>query len=70
MVRPNGTGNAKVSVVGKGANLGFHANQPLPLAQSPQVTVQLRTTAGTCWEATFHAPAAKGDAGQFVDRSD
>lgn len=48
-LRSGGDGKAQMTVLGKGDNLmlGAPADLPLPLR------VQLQTTHGTCWEATF-----------------
>lgn len=57
-------GRAKIAAKGKGVNLDM---PPLPL--SPPVRVQLKSTAGMCWEVTYSAPT-KNDAGQFKARAD
>lgn len=41
-----------------------------PFTPTSQVLVQLVNDAGTCWEASFSAPASKNVHGQFRDRSD
>jgi hypothetical protein len=40
---------------------------PLPL--TPPIRVQLKSTAGVCWEATYSAPT-KNEVKQFKARSD
>ena len=40
----------------------------MPVSQP--VTVQLKSSDGTCWEATYTAPASANGPGKFVDRSD
>jgi hypothetical protein len=57
---------AKVSVQGKGVNLPLPA---LPLAQDPQVTVQLKNRTGACWTANFSV-AIENHAARFKARSD
>src|SRR6185369_13614178 len=47
-------GKAKIAVRGKGGDLRL---PQLPLAQDPRVTVQLRNSAGACWEARYESPA-------------
>jgi hypothetical protein len=58
-------GKAKIIVRGKGANLRLPA---LPLDQDPAVTVQLRSSDGTCWETRHGTPARQNDATRFRDR--
>lgn len=59
-----GMGNASLLVKARRSNL---ASPGLPLDQDPSVTVQLRQSGGTCWEATYAAPASRNDASQFRD---
>jgi hypothetical protein len=61
------SGKAKIVVKGKGDNLDTPV---LPLAQDPQVVVQLKNDAGVCWEARYSAPVTANDAGQFKDKGD
>jgi len=56
-----------VSVTAKGVASFVPA---LPLPQDPSVTVQLRSSHGQCWGATFSAAASRNDAGLFKDSSD
>ena len=62
-------GKAKIIVKGGGDALD---TPPLPLAQDPQVVVQLKNTfhGGRCWESRFSGPPTKNDASQFKDRGD
>jgi len=67
VILKSGTGNAKILVKGKGANL---APPAVPLADLTAVTVQLVKTAaggGECWEAVFSAPAVQNAAPLFKD---
>jgi cysteine-rich repeat protein len=56
--------NAKIQVKGSGAALGL---PPLPLAQDPAVTVQLKSTNGECWTMPYEGPAVRNDAERFKD---
>ena len=58
-------GKSKIIVKGKGLNLDM---PPLPL--DPPVRVQLRNSAGMCWEACYSAPAIRNQTYQFKDRAD
>jgi hypothetical protein len=50
---------------------GLHLVVPaLPMAQSPAVVVQLTSSTGVCWGASYAAPAARNDAAQFKDKVD
>jgi hypothetical protein len=63
------SGDAKIIVNGKGVNLDMPPT--FPLVQP--VTVQLKNSSGTCWQATYGAPASKntvGPPGQFKDKAD
>lgn len=55
---------ARVTVGGGGANLAVS----LPSAGSLNVTVQLRSETGECWEAVFPAPPVVRTSAQFTDR--
>jgi hypothetical protein len=57
-------GKAKIAAKGKGVNLDM---PPLPVT-SP-IRVQLKSTAGVCWEARYSAPA-KNEPGQFKAKAD
>ncbi len=61
-------GHAKISASGKGANLAMPV-LPIAVPAGLPLIVQLKNTAGVCWEATYSAPT-KNDAGQFRARSD
>lgn len=54
----------KLRAKGKGIAL-----PDLPVTQDGEVRLQVTNDLGTCWEARYQAPAAKNDAGRFVDRS-
>jgi hypothetical protein len=58
-------GKAKIILKAQGDNVDM---PPLPLAQP--VRVQLRNSDGTCWEATYSAPAKKNQADAFKDKAD
>jgi hypothetical protein len=53
-------------VKGKGVNVPL---PPLPLAQDPTVTVQLRNGSGACWMAHYSS-AVVNDATRFKGRAD
>ena len=56
-------GKAKIGVIEKGGPV-----PALPLAQPARV--QLVNGMGTCWEATYGAPARKNTSGEFKDKAD
>ena len=58
-------GKAKILLKGRGENL---AMPPLPIAEP--VTVQIRNSAGVCWDAVFSAPSIRNQADQYKDKSD
>ena len=58
-------GRAKIVVAGK----GIHLEVPNPLSLVPPVTVQLATSDGRCWEATYSLPA-KVEASEFKGKAD
>lgn len=58
-------GSAKILVKGNGGTPPIPA---LPIAQP--VRVQLVNGAGTCWEATYSAPAVQNEADRFKDKAD
>ncbi len=64
MLQSGTTDNAKIQVKGKGVGLGL---PPLPLAQDPAVTVQLKSTDGECWTIPYEGPAVRSDAERFKD---
>ncbi len=65
------TGRSRISWLGKGANLGFSAVEPLLLLdQSPKMTVQLTNSDGFCWTADYSAPATANQSEKFTDKSD
>ncbi len=61
------SGRAKIQVRTQGPNLAL---APLPFGQDPKVTVQLRNSAGPCWESTYTQPANRNDSERFKDRGD
>jgi hypothetical protein len=63
---PSAVPQARIQVKGRGPNLPPLA---LPLAQDPAVVVQLRSSDGMCWEATY-GTARRNDAGKFKARSE
>lgn len=69
VLKAGAAGKAKIIVKGGGEALDTPA---LPLAQDPQVIVQLRNTfqAGRCWEARYSPPAKKNDTLQFKDKGE
>jgi len=66
-LKPGEDGRASIRVKAKGANVPMPV---LPLAQGTTVTVQLKSSDGTCWEAAYDAPAARNDGEGFKDKSD
>jgi len=67
VLKAKASGAATLKVKGKGALL---PTVVLPLAQVPNVTVQLVGEQGSCWETTHAAPAKRSDPTQFVDGQD
>ncbi len=69
ILKSGAAGKAKIIVKGSGDALD---TPDLPLAQDPQVVVQLKNTylGGRCWEARFSGPPKKNDTSQFKDRGD
>ncbi len=61
------TTSGRIALRGKGTALGLPATQ---LVQSPAVRVQLRSSDGVCFEATYGAPASRRAPGIFSDKSD
>jgi hypothetical protein len=57
--------DARIVLKGKGENLD---TPTLPMLQP--VTVQLRNSAGICWQAVYSPPAQKNDPTQFKDKTD
>lgn len=58
-------GRARIVAHGTGVALDL---APLPASQP--LTVQVRNGGGTCWEATYGAPARRNTSSAFLDRSD
>lgn len=65
LLKSGGAGKARLQVKGKGAGLKVSA----PLGIVPPLTVQLRSSAGSCWGAAFGSPS-KNDADDFVAKAD
>ena len=63
-LKAGAAGKASIKVKGKGTNLFVPA---LPL--QPEVTVQLKSSTGVCWEGTYSTPT-KNNAAQFEAKSD
>ena len=64
-------GRAKISFLGKGANLRSMSPGPLlPFDQSPKITVQLTNGDGRCWTADYSTPAVVNRSDRFLDRGD
>jgi hypothetical protein len=69
-------GNASILIKAQGAGIPITDSPATPLlfAQSPQVTAQLVSSTGACWEAHYTAPALKNSLSstgrQFKDQSD
>jgi hypothetical protein len=77
--RVNGTGRIDVRLQSKTGNIGQFAvatkgigafTPALPFVQDPALTVQLHAATGTCWGATFSAPAARNEPTRFRDTAD
>ncbi len=66
VLQAGAAGRSKMQVRAQGDGL---APPALPLAQGPQLTVQLKNDVGQCWEATYAAPAKRNDAERFKDRA-
>jgi hypothetical protein len=43
---------------------------PLAVQQDPRVTVQLKNSDGSCWEASYVAPASRNATESFKDTID
>jgi len=67
VLKSGGAGRSKIQVRAQGTKL---APPPLPFTQAPKTTVQLRSSAGQCWEADYGTPARRNQADQFKDRAD
>jgi hypothetical protein len=67
VLKSGSAGRSKIQVRAQGDKLALPS---LPLAQSPKTTVQLKSSAGTCWEAAYSAPASRNEPGRFKDRGD
>ena len=60
-------GRARINLKGKGALLRLPT---LPFVQQSDVLVQLKNSAGQCWDAVYSAPASRNDAEGFLDQGD
>jgi cellulase (glycosyl hydrolase family 5)/glycosyl hydrolase family 5 len=60
-------GRSKIQVRAQGAKLALPT---MPLVQDPTVTVQLRSSAGPCWESRYSTPATRNRTDQFKDKGD
>ncbi|MEO6027041.1 MAG: hypothetical protein ABIR79_09280, partial [Candidatus Binatia bacterium] len=58
-------GKTKITLGGKGANLPLPV---LPVIQSPNVVMQLISSAGLCWETRYGMPAFRNQPDQFRDK--
>jgi endoglycosylceramidase len=67
ILKAGAAGKSKIQVRGQGLALALPV---LPLGQDPTVTVQLRSSAGQCWEAAYSTPARRNRVDQFKDRAD
>ena len=72
LLKDGQNGRAKLQVKAKGDTLALPAPVSAAqfLAQAPAVTVQLVNDLGSCWEATYSAPALQNRPGLFNDKSD
>jgi len=59
--------DGKAAILARGSGVALDLS-PMPVSQP--VTVQLKSSDGTCWEATYTAPASANGPAKFVDRSD
>jgi hypothetical protein len=67
VLKAGADGRSKIQVRGQDIALALPA---LPFGQDPKVTVQLRSSAGPCWEAAYRTPARRNRVGQFKDRAE
>ncbi len=67
ILKTGASGKAKVIFKGKGSSVAL---PPLALSQDQKVIVQLKNTAGGCWETRFSGPPIKNTTTQFKDKSD
>jgi pectate lyase len=64
------TGIAGKSRVTVDARAETFAVPSLPFSQQPELTVQLRNSAGRCWTQSYSAPARNNDGERFKDDAD
>jgi len=62
VLRTGGAGAARILIKGRGEPLDPPA---LPLVVDPQITVQLKSSDGTCWGASHDAPLRKNESGNL-----
>ncbi len=67
VLKAGAAGRSRIQVRAQGERLALPA---LPFRQEPKLTVQLRSSAGPCWEAAYTAPARRNRVGQFKDRAE
>ena len=67
MLVKSGAGNAKLLVQAKGAKVVLPTSDPI-FTQAADLTVQLVTSQGNCWQAVFPSPATKSTGEQFKDK--
>ncbi len=65
-LRSGEAGRSSVVVTARGASLPLPV---LPLAHSPSVAVELRSSDGSCWGATFATPPTRNQAGLYRART-
>jgi cysteine-rich repeat protein len=58
-------GKTKIILAGKGQNLPLPV---MPFVQGPKVVMQLSSSDGICWEASYASPAARNQPDQFRDK--
>lgn len=56
---------SSIQLKGRGESLELPS---FPVAQSPEVAIQVVNTDGQCWEAVYTAPADRNDVQEFRDR--
>ncbi len=63
----SGPGKSKILVKGKGTNLVVPSSDPI-YAQSPDVSVQLVSSGGGCWQAVYPSGATTSSGEKFQDK--
>src|SRR5205823_331505 len=64
VLKAGSAGRSKIQVRAQGATLALPS---VPFAQDPTLTVQLRSSAGGCWDGSYSTPARRNDGEQFKD---